>query len=268
MKHFFSLRINHEYDRIDEHTFEPSNHLTIVPASTNSILVNSNRVWFRTQPGSLDCYIDDDGAIKNDVDMLFFWVVCTNPEFFSYTAYPNDINFSNPNYYWSNSEETSVLQQKDYYDLHLGIPPKMAIGCIGISIIELRDKTNFTIEFKTRRTLWTYHIIPKESQLLWTYSIVDEFQPELDEGNKKWVFNKLPVIDELISDQEKHKLIFQSTEPIPYFKKASNRFKLKWAPKDDTRFEEAQEMILPFANYAYKIFTEDSVELTPVYIYI
>lgn len=268
MKSFFSIVINHEYDRIDKNTIEPSNHLSIIPASTNSILVNDNRLWFRMQQGFLDCYIEDDEAIKSEVDILFFWVVCTNPEFFSYTAYPDEINFSTPNYYWSNSEETSVLQQQDYYDLNLGKPPEMAIGCIGISIRDIVKKMNFTIEFKTRRTLWIYHIIPKESQLLWTYSIVDEFLPELEEGNEKWTFEKLSVIEQVNSDQEKPKLIFQSTEPIPYLKKASNRFKLKWGPKIEIRFEKDQEMILPFANYANKMVTENNKELTPIYIYI
>ncbi len=60
----------------------------------------------------------------------------------------------------------------------------------------------------------------------------------------------------------------QSTEPIPYFNKASNRFKLKWSPKVETRFEKKQEMILPYANYAYKMVIEDNKELTPVYIHI
>lgn len=268
MKEFFSIVINHEYDRIDQNTIEPSDHLLIIPASTNKEFVKNNRLWFRNQTGSLDCYIEDDEALKNEVDVLYFWVVCTNQEFFSYTDYPNDIDFSIPYYFWTNSEASTQLEESDYYDLHTDPPPKMAIGCIGISISELVEKKNFTIAFKTRRTFWTYHIMPKESQASWTYSIEDEFQQGQEAGNKKWTFKEVSVVKEINSDQEKHKIIFQSTEPIPYFKKASNRFKLKWGPMVETHFEKPQEIVLPFANYAYKMVKEDNKELTPVYVYI
>lgn len=265
MKDFFSIVVNHEFDRVDKNTIEPSNHLSIVPADSNSLFIRNERLWFRTQNGLLNCFIEDDEAIKNEVDVLFFWVVCNDPEFFSYTAYPDNIDFLSPYYYWSNSEEHTLLQENDYCALHPGKPPRMAIGCIGISIEKLVNKENFIIEFNTRKTLWTYHIIPKENQLLWTYDIVDESDNHITD---KWTFKKTSIINELDSDLEKNKIIFQSTEPIPYFKKASNRFKLKWSPKEESDFEKAQEMILPFANYTYKMVNEDNIELTPVYIYI
>ena len=274
MKELFSIVINHEYDRIDAAPIEPSGHLSIVPANSNSILVNTNRLLFRTRTGFIGCYIEDDEAVRSEVDFLFFWVVCRNPEFFSYTDYPNEINFSKPYYYWSNHEGGTVLKERDFWDLNPGTPPKMAIGCIAISMTALMADRSFTIEFNTRRTLWTYYIIPKETQLLWDYSIVDEIFLEQEQVStngstvKKWVFKKILVDGALNTDQEKHKLIFQSIEPIPYFKRASNRFKLKWGPKVESQFEKNQEMILPFANYSYKMVNEDNIELTPVYIYI
>jgi len=262
MKQFFSIEINHEYDRIDENTIDASDHLAIVPASSNSMFVKNNRLWFRTQTGILDCFIEDDAAVKNEVDVLFFWVVCNNPSFFSYTDNPADINFSNPYYYWSNFNSNNVLQQSGFCDLHPGQPPIDAIGCIGISITEINEHVKFKIDFEVRKTYWVYHITPNATQKFWQYKIEDS-----QEGNDnivenvKWIFIK-------VSEEGEDPIIFRSKEPMPYFKKASDRFKLKWQSKEVPRLQDPRQMVLPFPNYAYKMVDEDNNELTPIYIYI
>lgn len=269
MKHFFSIVINHEYDMLDDNTRGISNDLAIVPASSNSIFTNNNRLLFRNQTGGLDCFIEDDESIKNETTNLFFWVVCINEDFYSYTDYPNQINFSNPYYYWSNFEENSALQTNDFCDLHPGQPTRKAIGCICISInnINASEKTEFTVDFKVRKTYWEYHIITNASQDGMFHKIIDtEFNANNERdfhssSIKLWEF-------EQIENDNPNEIIFRSTIPLPYQKKAETRLELVWGPEQKTRFEEDQKMILPFANYTYKMVNKDNKELTPIYIHI
>ena len=272
MKQFFSIVINHEYDSVDENTRGVSNDLAIVPANTNMPFTNSNRLWFRAQTGGLICYIEDDEAFKNETAVLFFWVVCTNEAFYSYTDYPKNINFSNPYYYWSNSEAYNTLQQDDKCYLHPGRPPNQAVGCIGISISEIDsiEKLEFTVNFKVRKTYWEYHIMINEAPEEKTYTIVDlAFAPNSEQNNaennngniEEWKFEK-------ISDENATEIIFQSKIPLAYTKKAQKRLELKWGPKQRSNLVEGQKMTLPFANYKYKMVNQDNKELTPIYIHI
>lgn len=263
MKQFFSITIYHEYDKVSEEIKGVSNDLTVVPASSNNTLINNNRLFFRSQTGGLTCYIEDDETIINETDILYFWVVCINEAFYSYTEYPNHINFSKPYYYWSNSEGSTTLQQNEIGAKQLVTPPKHAIGCIGISVnnIDSAEQLIFSIDFKERKTYWEYHIKFKHSQKDWTYNIVDTIdEGELNEENKKWEFLEISRDNETIT--------FRSKDTIAYSKKASNRLKLIWSGDQDNRFEEEQSMVLPFANYAYKMISVDNKELTPIYIYI
>ncbi len=163
MKKFFSILINHDYDRVDTNTLGISNDLAIIPASPNHVFVKNNRLLFRSKKGSIDCFVEEDEKLKTEETILFFWVVCINEAFYSYTAYPDHINFSNPYYYWSNSSIKTSLQQIDSCDLNPGLPPKQAIGCIGVSINDIEEpELEFTIDFKIRETFWEYHILRKE----------------------------------------------------------------------------------------------------------
>ncbi len=272
MKHFFSIFINHDYDRVSDKIRGVSNDLSIVPASTNELFSRNNRLWFRSQTGGLICYIEDDETLKSETDMLFFWVVCINESFYSYTDYPNHINFSNPYYYWSNSQEQKSLQQDKQCHLHPGKPPKQAVGCIGISIrdIETSKKLEFNVDFKERKTFWEYHIMINEDPKEKKYEMIDldfsqcEDNPsgESDTIKKEeWVFEK-------ISDENASEIIFQSKIPLPYKKKARKCLQLEWGPKQESPLEDNQKMILPFANYKYKTVNKDNKELTPIYIHI
>lgn len=272
MKQFFSIVINHEYDRVDSETRGVSNDLAIIPANTNEPFTNNNHLWFRSQTGGLICYIEDDEAFKNETAVLFFWVVCTNEAFYSYTDYPRHINFANPYYYWSNSEAYNTLQQDDQCYLHPGRPPKQAVGLIGISIPDIvtTEKLEFTVNFKVRKTYWEYHIMTNEDPKEKTYTIVDlAFAPNSDQNNaennngniEEWKFEKISV-------ENATEIIFQSKIPLAYTKKAHKRLVLKWGPKQRSSHEKIHKMILPFANYEYKMVNLDNKELTPIYIHI
>ena len=226
MKQFFSLVINHEYDRVDENTRSVSNDLAIVPAITNDPYIKNNRLLFQVKTGGLICYIEDhDETFKNETPVLFFWVVCTNEAFYSYTDYPNHINFSDPYYYWSNSEESTSLQQNEFHDLGQGVPPTNAIGCIGISIIDIdtTKQLKFTVDFKVRKTYWEYHIITRTEQKDWKYKIEDAYG--------EWYF-------EQVENDNPSETIFQSIIPLPYFKKAKGRLELVWEPEPNNRIQE------------------------------
>jgi len=278
MKQFFSIVINHEYDRVDENTRGVSNDLAIVPANTNGQYTNNNRLWFRSQIGGLICYIEDDEAFKNETAVLFFWVVCINEAFYSYTDYPRHINFSNPYYYWSNSEAYNTLQQDDQCYLHPGRSSKQAVGCIGILISDIitTEKLEFTVDFKVRKTYWEYHIMTNEDPKDKTYTIIDLNFPPTEEKQMEathlanntnteldtaWEFEK-------ISDENATEIIFQSKTPLAYTKIAQKRLEFRWGPKQKSNLVKGQKMTLPFANYEYKMVNKDNKELTPIYIHI
>jgi hypothetical protein len=270
MKKFFSIRINHDYDRVDTNTMGSSNDLVIIPASPNHVLVKNNRLLFRNQNGVLDCFIEDDDKLKGEVTILFFWVVCTNEAFYSYTAYPNHINFSNPFYYWSNSKIRTSLQQNDLCDLHPGLPAKQAIGCIGILInnIDASEKLEFTIDFKIRETYWEYHIFPKKENDPFintattkiAYYIIDSYFEQKKVTNH-WEFIETP-------ESKLEEIIYRSKVPLVYSKKARDRLKLIWGQEPKNPLQEDQEMILPYPNYKYKMVNKNNEELTPIYIHI
>ncbi|MEM5567083.1 hypothetical protein WNY78_18320 [Psychroserpens sp. AS72] len=272
MKQFFSLVINHEYDRIDENIRGNSNDLTIVPARMNDSFINKNRLWFRNQSDRLNCYIEDDESIKNETDILFFWVVCTNEVFYNYTDYPNNINFYNPFYSWSNSEAHKTLQKDEQCFLHPGRPPKNAIGCIAILIhnIDTSEKIEFTVDFKTRKTYWQYHVMTNEDSKDKRFAIMDLTFQSINNQNdlenkanniEEWKFEKIP-------NENTTEIIFRSNIPLPYFKKAQKRLELEWESKQISNQQDNQKMILPYANYLYKMVDNDNKELTPIYIYI
>lgn len=248
---FFSIAIRHDFDSNDSE-IDFSNDLTIVPANTNKEFVKNNRLFFRNQLGSIDCYIEDEEEIKEEVEILFFWVVCNNANFFNYTAYPIDANFSTPNYYWSNSKESDDLQEQVFRNIPLETPPNKAIGSIGIIVNKVSSNKRFTINFKVKKTIWVYHIHLKQSQKEWTYKITDK--------KNEWVFT------EILKNEES--IVFESKDIIPFFKFATDRLMLSWTNNQPISFENEQTMVLPYPNYAYKMVNEDNKELTPVYIYI
>ncbi|WP_452223620.1 hypothetical protein [Lacinutrix chionoecetis] len=254
MKPFFSIEIIHDYDN------GLAQHLSITPANSSAPLIRNNRLLFRKQLGSIACYIEEDKAIINDIESIGFWVICDNEAFYNYTEYGQDVNFYKPHYYWFNTEmeeisSSTISEQKDDLKIseeQLHQAPKNAIGYININLSDVKDDTIFKIRFLTKATIWEYNIKLRPEHKEWDYSIIDE------EGS--WQFKAVSKDDEFIK--------FQSDTAIAYSKKASKRLKLIWTTKEESRFQEAQSMILPFANYTYKMVTEDSKELTPVYIYI
>lgn len=260
MKQFFSIKIHHDYEKNDS-SWKASEDLSIIPARTSANYVKNNRLLFHEQPGLLDCYIEDDESLKKEIDILFFWVVCTNDNFYNYTEYPMKINFSAPYYYWSNTKDTESLQEPYLCDLHPGSPPKKGIGCIGILINKIEAYKSFNINFNVRKTYWVYNVYYKENQENWSYrieDIIDEI--DISNKNKKWAFEEVA--------KNKERIIFQSTEPIPYSKKATDRFRLNWDDSQKGPFKHEEKMTLPYPNCAYKMVNEDNKELTPVYIYI
>ena len=254
MQAFFSLTINHEYDRIDGQSNGVANDdLTIVPAASGAELIRSARIFFKVHNSKLICYTADAEGLKNKTDSLFFWVLCVNHAFYSYTDYPNDINFLKPQYFWTNAQNSTSLQHDEFQDPGQGEPPKNAIGCIGIAISDMDPAApqEFTIDFKVRKTYWEYHILLRESQTDWNYRIADELG--------EWHFN--------LKAQTNKELIFQSETPIAYHKRASERLKLFW--KDPgSALQNEHSMVLPFGNYAYKLVNRDNKELTPIYIHL
>lgn len=267
MKALFSILIDHDYDKVDADKPGVSNDLAIIPADSSAKLLSNDRLRFRSRSGRIDCYIETDGALLNEVKNLFFWVLCVDPAFYSYTDYPNHVNFSSPYFYWSNAKGSNVLEQKEACDLHPGKPPKNAIGCVGVTLESITDYQAFTIPFAVRKTYWRYHIVKSEPQDLITaklqkaeeFNIVDTVA---NQNELKWQFEKSsdPKTPQLI--------IFQSKTPLAYKKKAGDRLKLIWGPKNKNKHQEDQEMILPYANYEYKMVNKDNKELTPIYIHI
>lgn len=266
MKKFFSIVINHDYDRIDGNTSGISNDLAIVPASVNHSFIKKKRLLYRNLLGGVDCFIEDDGEIKNEIDVLFFWVVCINEAFYNYTDYPDNVRFSDPYFYWSNSKVSTTLLEQEFCDLHPGSPPKNAIGCIGILIneIDVMEKLVFTIDFKIRKTFWEYHVFPKEfsksDKTKTAYHIIDAyFEQKQDEMN--WKFAET-------TESKPDEMIYRSKVPLAFSKTATDRLKLVWGQKPDNPLQEDQEMILPFPNYAYKTVSKDNKELTTIYIHL
>jgi hypothetical protein len=270
MKKFFSIIINHDYDRVDTNTLGISNDLAIIPARTSHAFVKKNRLLFRNQNGLLDCFIEDDDKIKSEVSLLFFWVVCVNEAFYSYTAYPDHINFSNPYYYWSNSRVRTSLLENEFCDMHPGLPPKQAVGCIGVLInsIDASEKLEFTIDFKIRKTFWEYHVFPKQEQDAFTklakakiaYSIIDSYF-EQKKADDNWEFAET-------SESKSGEIVYRSKIPLAFSKNATDRLRLVWGQEPSNPLQEDQEMTLPFPNYTYKTVNKDNNELTPIYIHI
>ena len=252
MKHFFSIAIHHEYHK-SNHTTGVFNDLIIIPAQSNDAFIQDNRLLFRYLENSIECYIEDNEALKNETDVLFFWVVCKDYGFYNYTDYPNHISFSVPQYYWSNSEDQTTLQQTQIGAQQLETPPRNAIGCIGISIhtIPVSENIEFIINFKTRKTFWQYHIILNAETIDGNYQIEDNFG--------EWSFKRI--------DSDGETIIFQSESPIAFQKKADNRLQLIWGPETSS-FNEKHSIILPFANFKYKMVDQANNELTPIYIHI
>lgn len=266
MKHFFTIELLHEYNK------GFAEHLSVIPTYSLTQLVKNNRIAFRSQIVSLDyyleCYIKEDESIKNEVDSLSFWVVCNNEAFYNYTELDVNTSFYLPYFYWSNSNiESKKLITKTISDRigeidgnskklealnsYLNEAPKNALGIVQIKLKEVVEKEKLVIEFKVKKTIWQYNIILKDEQKDWNYKIEDE--------KGEWQFKRVTEIED--------KIVFQSTEPIPYKKDANSRLKLIWEP-ESPQFNNQQSMILPFANYAYKMVSEDNKELTPIYIYI
>ena len=57
MIHFFSIALRHDFNEDPKIDF--NNDLTIILATTNKEFVKNNRIFFRNQLGSIDCYIED-----------------------------------------------------------------------------------------------------------------------------------------------------------------------------------------------------------------
>lgn len=263
MKHFFTIELHHEYD------MGIAQQLAVIPTVSEGRLIRNNSVLFRNQSGSLVCYIEDDESVKNEIDYLNFWVICNDNAIYNYTDLDLTINFYKPHFYWSNSNsedtklKTSIISEKlkeidgdekalEFFNHLLIEAPKNAIGMLQIKLGDVqRGNEKSVVEFKVKKTIWQYNISPKEEQKDWNYRIEDEMN--------EWKFKRLTEIKEYVT--------FQSTEPIPFNKQASNRLKLIWEPIE-SNFEEEQNMILPFANYSYKMVSEDNKELTPIYIHI
>jgi hypothetical protein len=270
MKKFFSIFINHDYDRVNSDTLGISNDLIIIPADPNKTFVKNNRLLFRSQNGILDCFIEDDEAIKSEAAILFFWVVCKGEGFYSYTAYPDYVNFSSPFYYWSNSVTKTSLIENESCDLHPGLPPKQAIGCIGVLLndIEETKKLEFTIDFKIRETFWEYHIFREDNRDALrnsatsntAYKIVDSYF-EQNKAVDHWEFAETP-------ESTPKEIIYRSKAPLAFSKKATDRLKLVWGQVPHNPLQEDQEMPLPFPNYEFKRVNKNNEELTPVYIHI
>ena len=267
MKPFFSIELVHEYDQ------GPASALTIVPAASNDTYLRHQRLWLKQGTGYLKAFIEDDESLKDEVDVLYFWVVCVEEDFYSYTEYPNDINFSVPQYFWHNEHDPLNLNHFMLDAESINNPPMGAIGLIGIYIKELPEDHRFSIRFNVRHTLWQYNIIPKASQRDWTYRVEDQYKVidknEADDAmplgfdtyNKKWEFN-------LISHSENEQLVFQINAPMPFMKRSDGRFVLEVTPPEGQQHLEKFEMVLPYATYAYKMVDENNIELTPIYIYI
>ena len=250
MKPFFSIAINHDYESTDSE-IGISNDLSIVPASMTKEFARNNRLWFRNQAGSIECYIEDDEALKEEVEILFFWVICTNSDFYNYTALPIDIDFSTPKYHWSNTKESNDLEEQAFQNMPLEKPPKNVLGSIGIVVNKVSSNKRFTINFKARETFWAYHIHFKKSQKEWAYKILDK--------NNQWVFTELYKNEEVI--------VFESKNIIPFVKTGTGRLRLLWTPIGSP-FEEGQSMVLPFADCRYRMINDDNKEVTPVYIHV
>jgi hypothetical protein len=170
------------------------------------------------------------------------------------------------------------LHQDNQCALHPGRSPKQAVGCIGVSInkIAASEKLEFTVDFKVRKTYWEYHIMINEDQKDKTYTIVDLKFPPKEETQQEvtdLTNNTNTALDtawdfEKISDENATKIIFRSKTPLPYAKKAQKRLELKWGSEQISNLERAKTMILPFANYQYKMVNMDNKELTPIYLHI
>ena len=208
MKKLFTIELFHEFDG------EAANHLSFFLAETNHSFIKNNRIWIKTNSGLLDCYIEDDLSIQKEAKTLYFWIVCTDNLFYSYTYYPSKINFNTP-FFFSTINPTKNPQfktntirikfrNKDHPDGIVplteitGKMPKNAIGCLGVQIDKITDFSKITIPFPVRKTYWQYHLMtnsvhnpifkPKPDTV---YNIVDN-DFEQKKTKDKWEFLKMP----------------------------------------------------------------------------
>ena len=269
MKPFFSIEFKHKIDGKRTH------HLSLHLANTQEGLLRNNRILIRQSPGFISCFIEDDEMITSEIYQLYFWVICTHDEFYQYTDFPSDTVFSDPLILWSNAEiNGSQLHSSNIEDLldadelqvllldndqnrslvhQAGKPPRNAIGCIALEAQKIEMHSAYYFEFDTKKTVWRYHINPRKPLDSWTYKIVDT--------KNEWNFDP-------VKEETQDWITFQSREPIAYQSRASDRLTLKWDPSEELRFEEGQQMTLPFANYAHKTIDGDKTETTPIYIHI
>ncbi|WP_395062798.1 hypothetical protein [Flavobacterium sp.] len=250
MIHFFSIALRHDFNEDPKIDF--NNDLTIILATTNKEFVKNNRIFFRNQLGSIDCYIEDYEAINKQVELLFFWVVCNNVDFYNYTAYPIDVNLAIPYYYWTNSRESNILEEHKFQNIPIETPPKNAVGSIGIKLNNVSLKQQFAITIKVKETIWVYTIYFKQLHKEWIYTITDK--------NNEWVFTEL--------SKNEDSIVFKSKETIPLFKLSTGRLLLTWINKESNSFKEEQSLVLPFPNYTHKLERKDNQEVSTVYLHL
>ena len=269
MTPFFSIEFKHRIDG------RRTAHLALRLAAAQQRLVRNSRFLFRQSPGYLNCLIEDDESIVSELDHLLFWVICTHDEFYQYTDLPAAMVFNGPILLWHNAgssegliasstpeelTEANILksvllhkhQDQSLIDL-AGAMPANVIGLIAIDIRKIKKGVAYIYKFNAKKTYWRYHIHPRKPQDTWNYTIVDTMS--------KWKFDQ---IEEEAGDW----ISFQSTDPIAYQDKASDRLQLQWGPIGENRFEEPQHLTLPFADYAHRIIDGDEKETTPIYIHI